>query len=114
MQKCGTASHGNGDCGERAWGDYLGRNLNHRAGTSARADCFALGFAGDPQRPGQIPSEIGGCGFIFLKIYMDATVLSCPFNEIQTGLADAPGRRRAPEFQLSRAILPARGSYCST
>ena len=30
------------------------------------------------------------------------------------GEADAPGRRRAPEFQLSRAILPATGSYCST
>ena len=32
------------------------------------ADCFALGFAGQPQRPGQIPSEIGGCGFVFLEI----------------------------------------------
>src|SRR5271170_5024628 len=38
-------------CGERAWGDYLGRNLNHRAATSARADGFALGFARVPAAP---------------------------------------------------------------
>jgi len=91
MPKCGTASHGAGDCGERAWGNYLGRNSNHRAGagTSVRSDCFALGFAGQPQRPGKSPPRSVRVDLSFWKSKWMLPCFHVPFN----GKTLAAGRR---------------------
>jgi hypothetical protein len=69
MQKCGTASHGNGDLRGKSVGRLFGAKFKPSGGYVCTRGLLGSRFCqGYPQRPGQITSEIGACGFIFLEI----------------------------------------------
>jgi hypothetical protein len=91
MQKCGTASLGNGDLRGKSVGRLFGAKFKPSGGYVCTRGLLRSRFCqGDLQRPGQIPSEIGGVDLSSWKSKWMPQCFHVP-STIQTGLAARDG-----------------------